>query len=125
MGERESHRRTGLPGFDRTRGGSTMQAHETIEIEAVETQVRGSCVADGCLCKDARILSYRRAAFFAAVAQRRSQTADRIVAPESGWRIPGSSETDLESSLIVEAANPREPSGNEATPTFIHSEIER
>ena len=48
----------------------------------------GACLVAGCTCKDARIVSYRRAAFFAAVARRMGETADRIVAAEAGWRIP-------------------------------------
>ena len=46
-----------------------MQASETIEIvEATETRMRGACLIGGCSCKDPRIVSYRRAAFFAAMA---------------------------------------------------------
>ena len=48
----------------------------------------GACLVAGCTCKDARIVSHRRAAFFAAVARRTGETADRIVAAEAGWRIP-------------------------------------
>ena len=48
----------------------------------------GACLVAGCTCKDARIVSHRRAAFFAAVARRSGETADRIVAAEAGWRIP-------------------------------------
>jgi hypothetical protein len=43
---------------------------------------------EGCPCKDARIVSTRRAAFFAAWARDHGETADRAVAPELGWRIP-------------------------------------
>ena len=39
-------------------------------------------------CRDARIVSYRRAAFYAAVARGSGETADRVVPAESGWRIP-------------------------------------
>ena len=103
-----------------------MQAYETIEVEAVATQVRGACLVDGCPCKDARIVSHRRDAFFAANARRTYQTADRVVAPQAGWRIPGDPSTDLASSLIVEAPN----RGNEGSehgdrPMFIHVETER
>ena len=49
--------------------------------------VRG-CLVDGCPCKDARIVSQRRAAFFAARAREHGETADRTIAPETGWRIP-------------------------------------
>ena len=48
----------------------------------------GACLVDGCTCKDARIISFRRVAFFAAVARRAGQTADRLIAPDPAWRIP-------------------------------------
>ena len=58
-----------------------MRAPETSEIvQATETPAPGACLISGCTCKDARIISYRRAAFFAAVARRSGQTADRVVA---------------------------------------------
>jgi len=47
----------------------------------------GACVVSGCTCKDARIVSVRRAAFFAAIARRSGETADRRIAPEPGWTI--------------------------------------
>ena len=65
-----------------------MRAPETIEIvQATETPALGACLISGCTSKDARIISYRRAAFFVAVARRSGQTADRVVAPEPEWRI--------------------------------------
>jgi hypothetical protein len=57
-------------------------------IRIAEPSHRGACLVAGCTCKDARIVSHRRAAFFAAVAQQTGQTADRIVAAEPGWRFP-------------------------------------
>ncbi len=48
----------------------------------------GACLVAGCTCKDARIVSVRRAGFFAAVARRSGETADRHIAPEPGWAIP-------------------------------------
>src|SRR6478735_9864893 len=48
----------------------------------------GACLVAGCTCKDARIVSIRRAAFFAAVARRSGETADRRISPEPGWTIP-------------------------------------
>jgi hypothetical protein len=42
----------------------------------------------GCPCKDARIVSHRRAAFLAAVARQTGETADRVIAPDPAWRIP-------------------------------------
>ena len=49
---------------------------------------RRPCLVDGCGCKDARIVSRRKAAYFAARAQVAGQTAARVIAPERGWRIP-------------------------------------
>jgi hypothetical protein len=49
---------------------------------------RRGCLVEGCSCKDARIVSTRRAAFFAALARDHGETANRAVAPEAGWRIP-------------------------------------
>ena len=66
-----------------------MQVPETVEIvEATETPAPGACLISGCTCKDARIISYRRARFFAAVARQMGETADRIIAVEPAWRFP-------------------------------------
>jgi hypothetical protein len=64
-----------------------------------ETTARGSTIARschtaGCSCQDGRIVSHRRAAFFAAVAQASGETADRRIAPEPDWRLPAESTTD-------------------------------
>ena len=48
---------------------------------------RRACLVAGCPCKDARLLSRRTAAFFAAIAGRNGQTADRVVAPDPEWAI--------------------------------------
>ena len=48
----------------------------------------GTCLVAGCTCKDARIVSSRRAAFFAAVARQTGETADRVILPEPSWRLP-------------------------------------
>ena len=48
----------------------------------------GACLVAGCTCKDARIISLRRAAFYAAVAADNGETADRVIAPDPEWRIP-------------------------------------
>lgn len=48
---------------------------------------RRACLVDGCPCKDARILSHRRAAFFAAWARDRGETANRIVQPDPRWQL--------------------------------------
>jgi hypothetical protein len=54
---------------------------------AVDRGRRG-CLVAGCPCKDARIVSQRRAAFFAARAREHGETADRALVPEAEWRIP-------------------------------------
>lgn len=54
----------------------------------MEERSRRGCLVEGCTCKDARIVSTRRAAFFADLARQHGETADRAVAPELGWRIP-------------------------------------
>jgi hypothetical protein len=48
----------------------------------------GACLVAGCTCKDARIISFRRATFIAAMARRTGETADREIAPDPEWRIP-------------------------------------
>ncbi|HYH94119.1 MAG TPA: hypothetical protein VD763_13235 [Candidatus Saccharimonadales bacterium] len=49
--------------------------------------VRG-CLQEGCECRDVRIVSNRKAAFFAAMARRAGETADRVITPEPGWTLP-------------------------------------
>ena len=44
-----------------------------------------ACLVEGCPCKDARIVSHRRAAFFADLARRTGETADRVITPDPGW----------------------------------------
>jgi len=48
----------------------------------------GACLVEGCTCKDARIVSHRRAAFFAAVARRTGETADRVIPVDPTWLLP-------------------------------------
>lgn len=44
-----------------------------------------ACLVEGCPCKDARIVSHRRAAFFADLARRTGETADRVIARDPAW----------------------------------------
>ena len=61
----------------------------TDELTLLIAPIRsGGCLVAGCSCKDARIVSLRRAAFFAAVARHAGETAERHVAPDPAWRIP-------------------------------------
>ena len=55
---------------------------QQVSHQAVDPGRRG-CLVEGCPCKDARIVSTRRTAFFAAWAQEHG----RKVLPELGWRI--------------------------------------
>ena len=48
---------------------------------------RRACLVAGCPCKDARLVSRRRAAFFAALARKNDETADRVVAFDPEWSI--------------------------------------
>jgi len=52
---------------------------------AVSRAARPACLVSGCTCKDARIVSHRRAAFFAARAKDHGETADRVVALDPTW----------------------------------------
>jgi len=54
----------------------------------VSTTTTRGCLQAGCPCRDARIVSHRKAAFFAAVARRAGETADRVIAPDPAWTLP-------------------------------------
>ena len=56
--------------------------------EITASPARRACLVEGCTCKDARIVSTRRAMFFANVAKSRGETADRVVAADAEWRLP-------------------------------------
>jgi hypothetical protein len=59
----------------------------------VSDRGRRGCLVEGCPCKDARIVSQRRTAFFAAWARDHGETADRSVAPDVEWRIASVEQT--------------------------------
>jgi hypothetical protein len=63
-----------------------MDSHPVSHV--VTDRGRRGCLVEGCPCKDARIVSQRRAAFFAAWARDHGETADRMVAPDVDWQIP-------------------------------------
>ena len=63
-----------------------MDGHHLFQF--TEERSRRGCLVEGCVCKDPRIVSTRRAAFFADQARQHGETADRSIAPELGWRIP-------------------------------------
>ncbi len=64
----------------------TMESQQ-VERHAVRNRsAGGACLVAGCPCKDARIVSHRRAAFFAAWARDHGETADRVISPDASWR---------------------------------------
>ena len=56
--------------------------------ESATTDGTRGCLQEGCPCRDARIVSHRRAAFFAAIARANGETADRVIAPDPEWLLP-------------------------------------
>ena len=47
--------------------------------------LRSACLVPGCPCKDSRIVSQRRARFFASIARQAGETADRVIPAEPAW----------------------------------------
>ena len=66
---------------------SVMDIQQLDRHLATDRPARRACLVAGCPCKDARMVSHRRAAFFASWAASRGETADRVVAPDPTWRI--------------------------------------
>lgn len=73
-------------------------------FETISSIARRACLVEGCTCKDVRIVSTRRAAYFANVAKARGETADRIVAAEAEWRLPVSPALDVVRALAANTA---------------------
>ncbi len=69
---------------------------DTAIIQTTDLPARRACLTAGCQCKDARIVSYRRAAFYASVARSSGETADRVVPSEPGWRIRAAAAASLD-----------------------------
>jgi hypothetical protein len=88
MSSGQSYRLKGIEP-DRTgrasNGESVMDSQQVERHEATARQVRRACLVEGCTCKDARIVSHRRAAFFSAWAKDHGETANRIVRPDPSW----------------------------------------
>jgi len=61
---------------------------QTLVVGTDNRPAHRGCLVAGCPCKDPRIVSHRRAAFFAALAERQGETADRLIAPDPAWRLP-------------------------------------
>ena len=60
----------------------------TMDAPAITVDGTRGCLQEGCPCRDARIVSHRRAAFFAAIARANGETADRVFAPDPEWQLP-------------------------------------
>jgi hypothetical protein len=64
---------------------SVMESQQVERHEAAASKGRRACLVEGCTCKDARIVSHRRAAFFSAWAKDHGETANRIIRPDPSW----------------------------------------
>jgi len=67
-----------------------MDTNELITGNEAKHEARSGCLAEGCPCRDARIVSHRRARFFAHLAVAHGETAQRVIRPEPGWTLPRS-----------------------------------
>lgn len=62
--------------------------HTIVEQSVTESPARmGGCLVEGCPCRDARIVSHRRTAFFAFLARQSGETADRMIAVDPAWSV--------------------------------------
>ena len=71
---------------DRTEN-SVMDSQQVERHPATTSQGRRACLVEGCTCKDARIVSHRRAAFFSAWAKEHGETANRVIRPDPSWNL--------------------------------------
>ena len=62
-----------------------MDSQQLERHEATSSPARRACLVEGCTCKDARIVSHRRAAFFSAWAKDHGETANRVVKADPTW----------------------------------------
>ena len=65
-----------------------MDTNETTTRTRSERGARSGCLAEGCPCQDPRIVSHRRARFFAHLAETHGETARRVIPPEPSWELP-------------------------------------
>jgi hypothetical protein len=69
--------------------------------ETTASPERRACLVEGCTCKDARIVSTRRASYFASIARARGETADRMIDVDPSWALPVWSQPDPESEMTT------------------------
>ncbi len=88
-----------------------MPALEAAEIiETTNISASKTCPTTGCSCRDARIVSFRRAAFYAAVARSSGQTADRVIPADPDWRMPAAAADLDERRALADVKSPAMPS---------------
>ena len=73
-----------------------MDVSETRPRSEAGPSRRSGCLAPGCPCQDARIVSHRRARFFSHLAVVSGETADRVMAPDPDWQLPARSHPDFD-----------------------------
>ena len=73
-----------------------MDTNDLIASHGSKGKPRSGCLVEGCPCLDARIVSHRRARFFAHLAVVNGETAQRVVVPELGWSIPEAHVEEIE-----------------------------
>ena len=64
-----------------------MDRDDHLDGASPQLAARSACLVSGCACKDARIVSSRRARFFADLARTKGETAMRVIRPEPGWTL--------------------------------------
>jgi hypothetical protein len=72
-----------------------MDTNDLIAGNGSEREPRSGCLVEGCPCRDARIVSHRRARFFAHLAVVNGETAQRVIPPDTGWALPRSKPDEL------------------------------
>ena len=65
-----------------------MDVSDTKPTEGAGPSRPSRCLAAGCPCRDARIVSHRRARFFHHLAVVNGETADRVIVADPDWMIP-------------------------------------
>jgi hypothetical protein len=78
------------PGAGRGAEAKVRDIDEVTRKPTSDGVVRSRYLAEGCPCQDARIVSHRRARFYAHLARLNGETARRIVPPEPDWELPHS-----------------------------------
>jgi hypothetical protein len=66
---------------------SVMDSQHSERQQATASQARRACLVEGCTCKDARIVSHRRAKFFSAWAKDHGETANRVIKADPAWSL--------------------------------------